>query len=212
VQHRAAVLMGFALFCFSAFAQSATITGGQLRATGLTPNGDAVVFGVGVRPAGYESAMERTLKTVTADAGGAVSFAPDHGLPSRGVWFVIDLKTGRLLSAAPDGSPARVRDVTKDVIIGSGVTRFTAPFSQYATAVLIRPPNGIWQTSAGDGGTNDDDHRPDAAVTLAFTRFAAHGQSAAAAPANLTPGDVLVVIDFTTLTAYTVAVPRGRQD
>ena len=133
-----------------------------------------------------------------------------NGLPSRGVWFVFDLKTGRVFSAIPAGSPAQVRDVTSDVVNGSAVARFTTPFSQYATAVLIRPPNGVWEISAGDGGANDDDHRSDAAVTLAFTRFGAHGRSTSAAPAVLAPGDVLAVIDFTTLRAYTVAVPRGR--
>jgi hypothetical protein len=210
VPYRAIVFLGAALLSFAAFAQSAAVSRTGFHATGLTPNGDAVIFGAGLRPAGYESTMERTLTSVTADSTGAVDYSPEHGLPSRGIWFVFDLRTGRVLSAIPPGSPAQVRDVTNDVITGSGAVRFTTPFSQYATAVLVRPPNGVWEISAGDGGANDDDHRPDAAVTVAFTRFGAHGRSAAPAPAVLAPGDVLAVIDFTALRAYTVAVPRGR--
>ncbi len=200
------VLIALTVFwATSSLAATLTAGGTTLTAKDMTPNGDVLIYGFALEHRLYESRSVRTLTVVTADGSGTVSYSPLPRLEQRSLWFVIDLTTGALAKAAPGGSPATFKDLTTDVAEGPSSTRFTRNFATYLDGVLVRPGKGIWTLTAGDGGPNDDDGRPDGAISMSFSRFATvptKGKAAPPPPATLTPGDVFVAVDPATLHAY----------
>ena len=65
----------------------------------------------------------------------------------------------------------------------------------FVEILLVRPGQGAWGATVGDGGEADDDGIYDGRLTASLDRLRAVGASPAVAPERFSPRDVVVVID-----------------
>ncbi len=202
----ALLLLQLIFIFFSAVSGSAAqmaFTDQQLTISGLTPSGKVVLFGVSLKPLGYESQIVKTAKVVTADAAGTLSYS----VLQRSVWAAVDLTSGALASGAPKESRAEITDLLSETQpIGIGAMSLNRP-ARFLLVLMVRPATGgVWALDAGDG---DDGANPrgDAIVRVSLAKLKALNGDLVA-PTRLALGDVLIAIDPHTLHAFTAALPR----
>jgi len=181
---------------------SVNVSGSQVTARGVTPNGEVVVFGrthrhVGGTPhLGRHASVERDT-----DGDGVVSLTIAE-LPPHSVWVVVDQQTGSQAAGAPDGQELRVFPLAtgawyegaESIDIRSGFLDF----------LLVRPGKGAWLLDITQGGRNDDDGRLDAVLRA---RLGTLEQLAGKekAPTHAQKKDVLAIIDPRTLDVFVKA-------
>lgn len=177
-------------------------------ASGLTPGGEAVWLGVSRELDGWVTkVLHWQAITKDEDGDGVVALELGEALPPASVWAVVDLASGELAVAAPEGSPgaevAFPPDALQPGVDGpQGVVpdRFVDARSQLSLLVA-RPGAGAWWERLGDGGEGDDDGEADGVVTAALDKLSAL-EGGGASPAHLAAGDVVVAIDPDCLELY----------
>jgi hypothetical protein len=169
----------------------------SVTVSGITPKGQAVLFGVAREIAEDDVAtlVRRSQVLTDDDADGIVRFDLDRDVPFRSVWVAVDLATGQFATAAPEGYP--LRQVSWR---GSGIERGASRSDRvddarsFAEVLLVRPGVGAWQLTVGDGSGNDDDGAADGRITAALDRMTPVAGTAPP-PARFDPSDVVVLID-----------------
>jgi hypothetical protein len=179
----------------------------SITATGLTPGAPVIWFGATVESTGYELRARRLDGQTTADPSGTAVYEPELGVPTRSVWIAVDLITGRFAVGKPEGSPGTIRQVGPDDLQGSSKLRRRTLGSTSAEVLFIRPGKGAWALSLSDGGPADSDARADGEISINPTKLKGIRQSGPP-PAEVTSGDVVVVIHPFNLEMFTAQVLR----
>lgn len=183
-----------------------------ITVSGLTPGAEAVLFGVAVRAMGYYNRIERYEEVLFADALGTAWLELPDGLPPRAVWAVVDLTTGALSTTPTPGFPSQAQPFPTAGLRGqgAGLDRFGHSLRE-AHVLFVRPgpDGGVWGFALDDGSGYDLDGAQDGAFELSLAQLHPVGAASPEPPAEILPGDVLVVVDLTELSLFTLRVPAG---
>lgn len=165
-------------------------------ARGLSPGGQAVLFGVAREPQGFHSRVVRRAHIATADGAGEARLDLEQPVPARSIWLAADLVSGLFRTATPGGSPAKEIVVPVNAIetLGPGRSGRVRSDLGFIEILYIRPLQGAWVLAVGDGGESDEDRAADSSIAAALDRMAPVGSSPAA-PADFVVGDILLVVD-----------------
>jgi len=144
-----------------------------------------------------------TELVIDADRDGVVELAVKPDIPPTSVWIAVDLSTGELAWAAPEGfvPPALTFEGGAPPI---GSVRELRVKARQLRAVLVRAGAGVWQAGVGDGAEGDEDAEVDGVVVVRVGRMEPVG-TAGQAPEELAMGDRLVLLDPATLAVLEVS-------
>lgn len=165
--------------------------------TGVEPGGGVAWFSLSREPGAYsENLVLRADIGRDADADGRLSYDADSPIADKSVWVAVDLSTGEYGVSTPGGKAPRTGEVRGR---GLGVARnFLEDEREEVEAMLVRPGEGAWILTAGDGSAADADRESDRSLRLSFADFRPVASSPAS-PDKLRKGDVLVLIDRLTM-------------
>lgn len=170
----------------------------------VSPGGKIMVCGVGDSRVDGSELISKQSAVIVADANGHLDVKIDH--PAfRSIWLIVDLKADTYLVATPPGYRAVTMHVAPSITSNLDVLNTFRPLSFIFVA---HAPLGAWETFAGDGSASDDDKRADGKVTAALHRFTPIGDSPPS-PAHLTPGDIVLTVDPSSMTYAAFRVPKG---
>ena len=165
-------------------------------ASGLTPGRTVVWFGVEHRvDAEYSGDMTQRYAVGTAAADGTARLELAQSPAPRSFWVAVDLDSGALAVAAPDGyrlakprNPARLgagQGAEADEILDD---------RPYLMGLTVRPGLGAWSFAGGDGGPRDEDGENNGHLRFALDRLDPLPGSPAA-PAKLAGNDLWILVD-----------------
>ncbi len=186
----------------------------SVSVAGITPKGQAVLFSVAREIAEDDVAtLVRRSQVLSDDDGdGVVKLDLGRDVPFRSVWVAVDLATGQVAAAAPQGYPLRLVKWR-----GVGIVRGNARADQVedarrlAEVLLVRPGAGAWQLTVGDGGPTDDDGAADGKLAAALDRMTPVAGTDPP-PARFDPKDVVVLIDPNRLELTIVQAGNSQAD
>jgi hypothetical protein len=164
---------------------------------GVSPHGKAVLFGEAREIAEDDVAtLVRRSQVLTDDDGdGTVNFDLGRDVPFRSVWVAVDLATGQVAAAAPEGYPLRRVDWHGvGIVRGNGHSDRVEDARTFAEVLLVRPGAGAWQLTLGDGSEGDDDGVADGKIAAALDHMTAVAGTDPP-PTRFDPKDVVVLID-----------------
>ncbi len=166
-------------------------------ASGLTPGGDVVWFGVAREIAERTATIVRHQEIATDDDGdGSVTFDLGRDVPFQSIWVAIDLTTGASAIAVPDGYPLREADLpVSEVRLGVGEADRIEDSRGYLDILVVRPGVGAWSVTVGDGGPADADGAYDGHLAAATADMHDVSSGEPGPPDHLGPNDVVVVVD-----------------
>jgi len=146
--------------------------------------------------------------TVDTDTNGSVSIEPDDGVPPQSVWLAVDMATGAFVSGAPSSFPILAAQLPLSAIAtplegGGDAVKLDRPQIEI---LVVRPSVGAWVSTVGDGGPSDSDQLGNGAVEVAVEVLDPLGDTHDPAAANLAAGDLIVVVDSTTLDVFTLVL------
>ncbi|HEX2836055.1 MAG TPA: hypothetical protein VHW00_23825 [Thermoanaerobaculia bacterium] len=168
----------------------------QVRVTGITPDHQAIVFSVGIGSIGNTPALTREARALTDDDGDGTVELTVHRLPSRSVWVAIDVESGDVAVATPDGSlPATLPRPENAWLAGQ---ERVAISRSYVEAVVVRPAVGAWAARLADGGSRDADSLRNGISTFRLDAMQRIGGTENGPPLAQ-PNDILIVADPQTL-------------
>lgn len=193
---------------------------------GLAPGGAVAWLGAGRQPLGAGQRLV-VARRVTVDATGAgeayLDLAPV--VPSSGGFVAVDLATGALGWAGPEGAELAVLELPGVAFGGpAGLSGLPGPTGGEAAALrlphgwlevlLVRPGAGAWGLRLADGAPADADGAADGWVEALFAALepvegiesAGLPEIAPVPPATLAPGDVVVAVDLDGLVLYAVRI------
>lgn len=178
-----------------------TVSSG-LRATGITPGGDAVWFGVTIDTFALSRLRIRHAAIVRdTDGDGAVVYELPQ-ISRFSLLFVVDGATGEHAVFRGEG----VDDVEHD-LRGKTWRAQLADFDVHADAMellLVRPGEGAWATSAMEGDASDGDGERNGKFRLKVREMAAIAPENPSPQGNVRRGDLLIIIDARTLASAVV--------
>lgn len=125
----------------------------------LTPGAEVAYLSVAREPAGYSSSVvRREGRLQDEDHDGTVTIELGQAVPLRSIWLVVEMATGLVLPATPEGYPLRQAEPGSDVALAvtAGATRLGAQ-GAISHVLVVRPGGGAWVATWADGGTADED-------------------------------------------------------
>lgn len=195
-------------------------------ASGLTPGGEALVFSIAREPQQYFTRVARRDEVLPVDGLGELRYQPfEDGspLPFAAVWVVVDLATARAAHGATPGFSSPARPLPADgVRRGSGGrwNRLAARLNE-AQVLLVRPAEappgppegdsepGAWGAYWMDGSGRDLDGADDGALETALDALVPVIAGGPPPPEELAPGDLLVLVDPSSLAYFLVRFTPG---
>lgn len=170
----------------------------SVTVVGLSPRGQTIGFGIAREIAEDDVAtVVRRVQVLTDDDGdGKAEWTLDRDLPLRSIWVAVDLATGGVAAAAPEGYPLRRVDWR-----GAGIVRGNPRADRvedarsFAEVLLVRPGQGAWRLTLGDGSDLDADGKPDGKLAAALDQLEPVPGTSAPPPDRFDPRDVVVLID-----------------
>lgn len=166
-------------------------------ATGVPPGGQVVWFAV-AREIAQRSATIVRREEIAADddKDGAVRFELGRPVPLQSIWVAVDLASGAAAVATPEGYPLRRVDLPGGATgHGGGKPDWVEDDRGLVEILLVRPGQGAWGATVGDGGQADGDGAYDGRLMAPLDRLRGVGAAAPAPPEHFSPRDVVVVID-----------------
>jgi len=165
---------------------------------GCTPKGRVVWFSMAREVAEDDVAtiVRRQEVAIDEDGDGAVSLKLQGEVPLRSIWVAVDLTSGEFATASPQGYPLR-----QVAFRGRGLGRDNARSDQvedargYAEVMVVRPGEGAWGLTVGDGSEADEDGQADGRVAAALDRMRPVAAEGANPPQRFDPKDVVILID-----------------
>jgi hypothetical protein len=169
-------------------------------ATGATSGKTVVMYGFAHQEENYTGTIVRYEEMLTADASGAVAW-PIGPISNRSLWFAIDVHTGHIGVATPEGFPVRRLETPAELVSRNDLAAvLDLPFF-YSEVLLVRPGLGAWTQSASRGGSKDLKEKRNALTVepRSFRRL----KGTEPGPPKIEKGDVIVIIDPYALTFVT---------
>jgi hypothetical protein len=185
---------------------------------GLSPDASVAFYALTREWTGASTRVTELAEVLTDDDGdGVVRYDLERPLPKVSVWLAVDLSTGELAVAGPEGFTPRELSFPPGAIRHGPTRRLDrlelTGRSQHL--VLVRSGSdpddstvGAWLLRLGDGGDQDDDETP-GRMGFLLSRMTPLGASPAP-PEELVDGDVLAVLDPETLDFTVVTLTTGR--
>lgn len=171
----------------------------SITASGVTPGGKVVWFGVAREIAEHTATLVRRSRIVIDDdRDGAVRLDLDRPVPFQSIWVAIDLTTGASAVATPEGYPLRRLELPVESLrSGEGKPDWLEDTRGHVEILLARPgtEGAAWGLAVGDGGNRDDDHAYDGRLVASLASFNGIGPSPNEPPQLFSARDVVVVID-----------------
>jgi hypothetical protein len=144
-----------------------------VTASGLTP-GKAVIW-LGVEhavDAAYSGDIWQHYNAGTAAADGTARLDLEHAPAPLSVWVVVDLDSGAFAVTMPDGRPIKKPGKPSRVGLGDGdKADELLDDRQFLMGLMVRPGEGAWAFTGGDGGPRDEDGKPDGHLRFALDRL-----------------------------------------
>ena len=167
-----------------------------VTANGLTPGKPVIWFGVEhAVDAAYSGDMTQHYSAGTAAADGTARLDLGRAPAPRSYWVAVDLTSGAFAVAAPDGSPFTKPKKPSRAGLGQGDKPDELLDDRpFLMGLMVRPGEGAWAFTGGDGGPRDEDGKNDGHLRFALDRFDPLPGSPAA-PAKLNGQDLWFVID-----------------
>lgn len=188
-----------------AFAEPAVVVSAdRVFVTGITPGGDAILFGRSIAYQGGVPVLARHSAPGRDDDGdGTVTWLFDE-VQQRSTWVAVDMETGDHAVGSPDGASPRVITVSphewRENDDAVDIRR------EYVDFLLVRPRKGAWALAILQGSSRDGDGRSDTNLRLrTSSMFPLYGKESP--PPYAAKKDVLVIIDLFSLD---VAVVRAQ--
>jgi hypothetical protein len=178
-----------------------------VAASGLTPGKQVVWFGVEHRvDADYAGEMTQRYAVGTVAADGTARLDLGRAPAPRSFWTAVELDSGDLLLAAPNGYRiARARRLSH-LGLGQGAKADELLDDRpFLMGLMVRPGIGAWAFTGGDGGPRDEDGANDGHLRFALDKFDPLPGSPTA-PTKLTGQDLWIVVDPL---AMEIAVHKG---
>jgi len=166
-------------------------------ASGVTPGGKVVWFSI-AREISLHTATIVPRQQVVEDTAkvGSVRFELDREVPFQSIWVAVDLTTGALDVAAPQGYPLRRFEVPASSLRhDESGDDWIESTRGYVALMLVRPEHGAWWSLVGDGGTDDDDGAYDGRLVASLPELREVEGSTLEAPESFAARDVVIVID-----------------
>lgn len=180
-------------------------------ATGLTPKGEVVWFSVAKQiEGGMAHFVRRDDVLPDTDGDGTVRFELDRTVPLQSIWVAVDLATGAAAVGTPEGYT--LRDASAPPGRGRGAAGrpdWVEEGRELLELLVVRPGQGAWGMTLGDGGANDDDGRGDGRITAVLARLRAVGANPAS-PAPLDrfqPKDLVFAVDLDRMEILAERIP-----
>jgi hypothetical protein len=135
-----------------------------LVASGVTPKGKVAWFGVARELEDYAATLVRRDQILEDEDGdGKVRLDIGKPVPAQSVWVAVDLTSGAYAVAVPEGSraaelPMPGRNPGRG---GAGKPEWVEVNRRFLEIAVVRPGQGAWALTAGDGGRADDDGASD---------------------------------------------------
>jgi hypothetical protein len=178
---------------------------------GVTPGGSVVWFGIArERPGRITRVVRRDSVLPDSDGDGLVRFDLERSVAVQSIWAAVDLTSGAFVVATPEGMPRREVALPGNSFRRSPVGAVNAlqDSREFLEILVVRPGEGAWSLSVGDGGSSDADMQPDGNIeaTLASMRPL---QGSKGAFDQLLPGDVVIVVDPRQMEFYTTTFGKA---
>jgi hypothetical protein len=195
---------GFAAAVLPAVSPAVSFGDQRVIATGMTPKGQVVWFGV-MRDPDNGTLDWAHHEEITTDQSGMGTVELNLGKPvaPQSIWFAVDLATGQFAVNAPTGYPLRQFDLPGGAI-PAALDHLVIPRS-LLIAVIVRPGVGAWTIRAGDGAAGDSDGAADGKVDVDLTRLLPIGATSGALKA-VSPKDTLLIVDQARMDFIAVAL------
>jgi hypothetical protein len=178
-----------------------------VTASGLTPGRQMIWFGVEHRvDPDYSGTMAQHYAAAAVAADGTARLELDHAPAPRSFWVAVDLDSGALLVAAPQGYRIAKPHLLSRLGLGQGdKADELLDDRQFLMGLMVRPGVGAWAFTGGDGGPRDEDGVNNGHLSFALDKFDPLPGSPAA-PAKLAATDLWIVVDPL---AMEIAVHKG---
>ena len=164
---------------------------------GMTPGGDLALLSVAREPREWVmSVVMREDLLSDDDSDGAVRYEIEKEVPVQSIWAVVDVATGEVAAGSPDGFVPETLELPPGRLLlgpGNASSRLASGHGRIH-ALWVRPGEGAWTITAGDGGPMDADGKSDHQVLVALDQSLGLATEEAA-PVGVFPRDVLIVID-----------------
>lgn len=172
---------------------SMKVKDGELLVTGGHPNGKILIVGYARTRARYKVNFRRHRAYLTADVKGAASLKLNDGFVPQSTWVGVDVQSGRYGVIIADDSPGRQRSLPPGALKkANGKFKRLEAALPMTYAVVVRPGEGAWDASAGDGGAHDRGNGLDGKTELAVEDFQSVYEERPS-PDDFRKGDLLLV-------------------
>jgi len=188
---------------------TAVLSDTEVTIQGMDAGSQVVLLGVTLQ-------VERNMLTRRAfsevltdeDGDGAVTFTPKGGVAFRSVWVAVDLNDGANVVAAPEDFELTNESISSaDLQLGlDNLVTGLEHHHRNLDLLVVRPGDGAWMLRATDGSALDQDEVRNGQISIAFASAQPIDPDYAAAPATLSPADVIVALDPVRLEVRTLAV------
>lgn len=204
---KAAALLACATLFATSLAQAdpaMTIGSDRIVVTGITPGGEAILFGRSITYQGGVPVLARHAATGRDDDNdGAVTWLFEE-MQERSTWVAVDLDSGahatgwrsKWTPQVITVSPEEWREDDQAVDLSR----------EFLDFLLVRPRKGAWASAILQGGSSDADGRNDNNLRMRTSAMnPLHGKESP--PPHVVKKDVLVIIDSYTLDLVVVTAP-----
>lgn len=189
----AAAVLVLSLGTSAGAAPAIEATTAGLRATGLTPGGDAVWFGATIDTLAKARRLNRHAAVVRdADGDGVVLYEMPK-ISRFALLFVADAATGEYAVFRGEGVDAVEHDLHGNNW-RAGLDHFDIP-ADFLEILLVRPGDGAWTASVAEGDRKDGDGARNGKFRLKVKDMDPIGAAATKPQGNVRRGDLLVIID-----------------
>lgn len=168
----------------------------KVVASGLTPRGTVIWFGVGRQREGWSTHVYHWLTTdALTDAAGEATFALKTEVPVKSIWVAVDFATGAYAASSPPAYrwEARSPFPSTGVAYAPGKAGVAAIADSHndLEVVVVRPGVGVWSLQTSHDAP---ENARGVGVVIDFANLLPLAASPKA-PAPLLPGDLIVAID-----------------
>lgn len=186
----------------------------SVQVANATPGGTVILATCARTSRNGRTHVARTAMVLRDDDGdGTVQHTPGSPIPLRSVWVAVDLATGATAAAGHPGFPLNVTELSLVSLRRNAETGIDLldRDDRRLFMVLVRPGSGAWTLFARDGAGGDDDRLANARLSIKFMDArAVDGKTAA--PKQLRPDDVIVLIDPGHLDVSVARMPKSRSE